>query len=162
VDEVVEAAPYTTQLDYLEKYNVDFVVHGDDLVVNADGEDCYAAVRAAGKFKTVPRTEGVSTTDLVGRMLLITKEHHQGEIQKVGNFAILCCVPFFIASHTLLLLLSNVLVFLILYSLYSLFLSSFFSLLFLRAARGGHHGLGLALYAGDALCALVPQDCAVQ
>jgi ethanolamine-phosphate cytidylyltransferase len=27
-------------------------------------------------FRTIPRTEGVSTTDIVGRMLLMTKEHH--------------------------------------------------------------------------------------
>jgi hypothetical protein len=27
-------------------------------------------------FRTVPRTQGVSTTDLVGRMLLMTKSHH--------------------------------------------------------------------------------------
>lgn len=76
-DEVVEAAPYTTQLSYLEKYNVDFVVHGDDVVLNSNGEDCYAEVKAAGKFKTVPRTQGVSTTDLVGRMLLLSKDHHR-------------------------------------------------------------------------------------
>ena len=29
-----------------------------------------------GKYKTVPRTEGISTTDLVGRMLLMTRSHH--------------------------------------------------------------------------------------
>jgi ethanolamine-phosphate cytidylyltransferase len=28
-----------------------------------------------GRFQTIPRTEGVSTTD-IGRMLLMTKEHH--------------------------------------------------------------------------------------
>lgn len=49
VDEVVEGAPYTTQLSYLEKYNCDFVVHGDDVVLNSDGTDCYAEVKAAGK-----------------------------------------------------------------------------------------------------------------
>lgn len=93
-DEVVEDAPYTTELAWLERYNIDFVVHGDDLVLNADGTDCYAAVKAAGKverrlrtlspcplsrqFRTVPRTPGVSTTDLVGRMLLVSKDHlHQ-------------------------------------------------------------------------------------
>jgi ethanolamine-phosphate cytidylyltransferase len=49
VDEVVEAAPYTTELAMVEKHNVDYVVHGDDLVLNADGEDCYAEVKRAGK-----------------------------------------------------------------------------------------------------------------
>jgi ethanolamine-phosphate cytidylyltransferase len=29
-----------------------------------------------GKYRSIPRTEGVSTTDIVGRMLLCTKEHH--------------------------------------------------------------------------------------
>jgi ethanolamine-phosphate cytidylyltransferase len=77
VDEVVEDAPYTTQLSYLEKYNCDFVVHGDDLVMTSDGTDCYEQVKKANKFKTVKRTEGVSTTDLVGRMLLLTKSHHK-------------------------------------------------------------------------------------
>jgi hypothetical protein len=39
-----KAAPYTTELAYLEKYNCDFVVHGDDLVVNADGKVVFCAV----------------------------------------------------------------------------------------------------------------------
>ncbi len=29
-----------------------------------------------GKYLTIPRTEGISTTDIVGRMLLMTKSHH--------------------------------------------------------------------------------------
>lgn len=31
VDEVVEAAPYTTQIDVLDQYSCDFCVHGDDI-----------------------------------------------------------------------------------------------------------------------------------
>lgn len=73
VDLVVRDAPYVTQLSYLHQYQCDFVVHGDDLVLAADGTDCYAEVKAAGKFRTVPRTVGVSTTDLVGRMLLMSR-----------------------------------------------------------------------------------------
>jgi ethanolamine-phosphate cytidylyltransferase len=80
VDEVVRDAPYVTSLELLDKYNVDFCVHGDDLVTSADGVDTYHEVKKAGRFKTVPRTRGVSTTDLVGRMLLMTKEHHETSI----------------------------------------------------------------------------------
>lgn len=29
-----------------------------------------------GKYLTIPRTEGISTTDIVGRMLLMTRSHH--------------------------------------------------------------------------------------
>ncbi|KAG7210554.1 hypothetical protein KM043_012074 [Ampulex compressa] len=80
VDEVVEGAPYVTTLDTLDKYNCDFCVHGDDITMTADGIDTYHLVKAAGRYKEVKRTAGVSTTDLVGRMLLMTRQHFkQGE-----------------------------------------------------------------------------------
>lgn len=74
VDEVAEAVPYVTELDVLEKYGVDYVVHGDDLTFDENGEDCYRHIKAAGKMLIVRRTEGVSTTDLVNRMLRIAAE----------------------------------------------------------------------------------------
>jgi len=77
VDEVVEGAPYVTSVEVLEEHGIDFCAHGDDLVTSADGEDTYHKVKAAGKFRVFKRTEGVSTTDLVGRMLLLTKDHHK-------------------------------------------------------------------------------------
>ena len=36
----------------------------------------YETAKRAGKFRTIPRTEGVSTTDILGRMLHLTKESH--------------------------------------------------------------------------------------
>jgi ethanolamine-phosphate cytidylyltransferase len=48
---VVEDAPYVTSLEFLEKYQADFCVHGDDIVCDADGNDTYREVRAAGKFR---------------------------------------------------------------------------------------------------------------
>ena len=41
-----------------------------------DGRDVYETAKAAGRYKSIPRTEGISTTDIVGRMLLLTKDHH--------------------------------------------------------------------------------------
>ncbi|OMH78452.1 Ethanolamine-phosphate cytidylyltransferase [Zancudomyces culisetae] len=78
VDMVVEDAPYVTQLEYLDKYDVDFVVHGDDITTAADGTDCYELVKKAGRYKECKRTIGVSTTEIVGRMLLLTRYHHMG------------------------------------------------------------------------------------
>ncbi|CAH8607417.1 unnamed protein product [Schistosoma margrebowiei] len=69
VDEVVEDAPYFTYVKTLEKYSCDFCVHGDDLVVSNDGSDPYAEVKATNRYKEVKRTEGISTTALVSRML---------------------------------------------------------------------------------------------
>uniref|UniRef100_A0A6Q2XRB5 ethanolamine-phosphate cytidylyltransferase n=1 Tax=Esox lucius TaxID=8010 RepID=A0A6Q2XRB5_ESOLU len=76
VDEIVEGAPYVTTLDTLDKHSCDFCVHGDDITLTVDGEDTYAEVKREGRYRECRRTQGVSTTDLVGRMLLMTKAHH--------------------------------------------------------------------------------------
>ncbi|XP_022691289.1 ethanolamine-phosphate cytidylyltransferase-like isoform X3 [Varroa jacobsoni] len=76
VDEVVEGAPYITSVETLDKYQADFCVHGDDLTMDASGQDTYRFVKQAGRYRECRRTAGVSTTDLVGRMLLMTKQHH--------------------------------------------------------------------------------------
>lgn len=72
VDEVVPGCPYIMNQPYLEyifdKYKVDYVVHGDDPCI-VDGQDVYAAAKGAGRYRSIPRTEGISTTDLVGRIL---------------------------------------------------------------------------------------------
>ena len=44
-------------------------MHGDDPCL-VDGVDVYGDVKRRGIFRSIPRTEGVSTTELVGRMLL--------------------------------------------------------------------------------------------
>lgn len=71
----VPRAPYVTQLDWISHYGCRYVVHGDDITSDGAGEDCYRFVKAAGRFKVVKRTPSISTTDLVGRMLLCTKTH---------------------------------------------------------------------------------------
>nr|XP_046261923.1 ethanolamine-phosphate cytidylyltransferase isoform X3 [Scatophagus argus] len=76
VDEIVEGAPYVTTLETLDKYNCDFCVHGDDITLTVDGKDTYEEVKRESRYRECKRTQGVSTTDLVGRMLLMTKAHH--------------------------------------------------------------------------------------
>ncbi|KIV88932.1 hypothetical protein PV10_08558 [Exophiala mesophila] len=71
----VPHAPYVTQLSWISHYGCWYVVHGDDITSDAGGEDCYRYVKAAQRFLVVKRTPGISTTDLVGRMLLCTKTH---------------------------------------------------------------------------------------
>ena len=90
VDEVVPGCPYVMNPEYLDyvikKYRIDYVVHGDDPCI-VDGKDVYEAAKAAGKYQSIPRTEGVSTTDIVGRMLLMTKDHHQNNFSDPGKLA---------------------------------------------------------------------------
>ncbi|KAL5332757.1 hypothetical protein BJX70DRAFT_100015 [Aspergillus crustosus] len=71
----VPHAPYVTALPWVSHYGCKYVVHGDDITSDSNGDDCYRFVKAAGRFKVVKRTPGISTTDLVGRMLLCTRGH---------------------------------------------------------------------------------------
>jgi ethanolamine-phosphate cytidylyltransferase len=60
----------------MDELGCDFCVHGDDDATTADGKDAFAEAKAAGRMAIVKRTEGVSTTDLVKRLLAMTKSHH--------------------------------------------------------------------------------------
>ncbi|PHH49535.1 putative ethanolamine-phosphate cytidylyltransferase [Ceratocystis fimbriata CBS 114723] len=71
----VTHAPYVTDLDWISHFGCKYVVHGDDITSDSSGEDCYRFVKAANRFKVVKRTPSISTTDLVGRMLLCTRTH---------------------------------------------------------------------------------------
>ena len=75
VTKTVHSAPYVTSLAWMSHYGCWHCVHGDDITSDADGNDCYRFVKEAGRMKIVKRTPGISTTDLVGRMLLCTKTH---------------------------------------------------------------------------------------
>ncbi|KAI8081679.1 uncharacterized protein BX664DRAFT_340995 [Halteromyces radiatus] len=87
VDQVVPNAPYNTTVEILREYDIDFCVHGDDITTMADGTDCYQAVKDAGLYRECKRTVGVSTTELVGRMLLMTRDHHSRR-QSIGGSSI--------------------------------------------------------------------------
>lgn len=80
----MEDAPYFTSVEFLRQYNCDFCVHGDDITTLADGTDCYQAVKDAGLYKECKRTNGVSTTELVGRMLTLSKEHLRKSFSNSG------------------------------------------------------------------------------
>ena len=74
VDEVITDVPYEITEDFMKKlftkYKVDYIIHGDDPCLLPDGRDAYELAKKAGRYREVKRTEGVSSTDIVGRMLL--------------------------------------------------------------------------------------------
>ncbi|KAM2468501.1 hypothetical protein FF1_010169 [Malus domestica] len=86
VDEVIPDAPYAITEEFMKKlfdeYNIDYIIHGDDPCVLPDGTDAYALAKKAGRYKQIKRTEGVSSTDIVGRMLLCVRERSVSEIQQ--------------------------------------------------------------------------------
>jgi ethanolamine-phosphate cytidylyltransferase len=83
VSKAIPLAPYVTSLGWISHYGCYFVGHGDDVTSDSSGEDCYRYVKAAGRFKVFKRTPGISTTDLVGRMLLCSRAHFIRSLEAV-------------------------------------------------------------------------------
>jgi choline-phosphate cytidylyltransferase len=76
VDEVYEGAPwiiiesiYLIYTEFLTDNNIDYVAHDDIPYVTADTEDAYAECKRVGKFIATQRTQGISTSDLVTRII---------------------------------------------------------------------------------------------
>lgn len=69
VDEVVRNAPWETDDEFLEKHKIDFVAHDEIPYMTDDGEDVYAKLKEKGMFVATERTEGVSTSDIVARIV---------------------------------------------------------------------------------------------
>ncbi|EEC68755.1 hypothetical protein OsI_37278 [Oryza sativa Indica Group] len=92
VHDVIPDAPYAITEDFMNKlfneYNIDYIIHGDDPCLLPDGTDAYALAKKVGRYKQIKRTEGVSTTDIVGRMLLCVRErsasdsHNHSSLQR--------------------------------------------------------------------------------
>ncbi|KAL8953733.1 MAG: hypothetical protein Q9222_000415 [Ikaeria aurantiellina] len=69
VDEVVPNCPWIVTPDFLEEHKIDYVAH-DDLPYGADeGDDIYAPIKKQGKFLVTQRTEGVSTTGIITKIV---------------------------------------------------------------------------------------------
>ncbi|CAL4915796.1 unnamed protein product [Urochloa decumbens] len=76
VDEVIPDAPWVLTQEFIDKHEIDYVAH--DALPYADtsgaANDVYDFVKKIGKFKETKRTDGVSTSDLIMRIL---KDYNQ-------------------------------------------------------------------------------------
>ncbi|KAJ8420390.1 hypothetical protein Cgig2_007582 [Carnegiea gigantea] len=76
VDEVIPDAPWVINQEFLDKHRIDYVAH--DALPYADasgaGNDVYEFVKAVGRFKETQRTDGISTSDIIMR---IVKDYNQ-------------------------------------------------------------------------------------
>ncbi len=66
VDEVLPNAPLMVDRPWIEKYNIDLVVHGDDYLQEQQ-EYYYKVPIEMGIFRTVAYTQGISTTEIIRR-----------------------------------------------------------------------------------------------
>ncbi|KAK8515556.1 hypothetical protein V6N13_139465 [Hibiscus sabdariffa] len=83
VDQVIANAPYAITEKFMNtlfnEHKIDYIIHGDDPCLLPDGSDAYALAKKAGRYKQIKRTEGVSSTDIVGRILSSMKDNKSSE-----------------------------------------------------------------------------------
>ncbi|KAK8180563.1 hypothetical protein HDK77DRAFT_456540 [Phyllosticta capitalensis] len=84
VDEVIEDCPWviTDAPGFLEKHAIDYVAH-DDIPYGADeGDDIYAPIKKQGKFLVTQRTEGLSTTGIITRIVRDYEQYIQRQLKR--------------------------------------------------------------------------------
>ncbi|KAK7029722.1 choline-phosphate cytidylyltransferase 1 [Favolaschia claudopus] len=69
VDEVVPEAPWIITQSFLDKYQIDYVAHDEEPYKASGHEDVYAYCKGLGKFLPTRRTPGVSTSELLERIV---------------------------------------------------------------------------------------------
>jgi len=70
VDELATELPYVSMsASMADALRVHFICHGDDLPVCRGGGGMYTEAMEAGRFQLVKRTEGISTTHILERLL---------------------------------------------------------------------------------------------
>jgi len=69
VDEVVEDCPWVVDVDFIENHKIDYVAHDDIPYGAAEGDDIYKPIKEKGMFLVTQRTEGVSTTGIITKIV---------------------------------------------------------------------------------------------
>ncbi|CAD6901847.1 unnamed protein product [Tilletia laevis] len=87
VDEVVVDAPWFITPEFIEAHRIDYVAHDDLPYANASSgvSDVYGWLKERGIFLPTLRTEGVSTSELLGRVVEVYQTHAlDDKLRKVG------------------------------------------------------------------------------
>ncbi|KAJ1955929.1 choline-phosphate cytidylyltransferase [Linderina pennispora] len=69
VDEVITDAPWVITQEFIDEHEIDFVCHDDLPYASSECDDVYAFVKDQGRFLPTQRTDGVSTSDLITRIV---------------------------------------------------------------------------------------------
>lgn len=102
VDEVIPDCPWVLDQAFIDKWNIDYVAHDELPYVSGGHDDVYAFVKALGLFPFFPpyfksltysgkfiptrRTPGVSTSELLERIVSgYRKRDFDGKLEKIGH-----------------------------------------------------------------------------
>jgi len=71
VDEVICPCPWVITIDFLREHNINYVAHDDEPYTSgsAGKSDIYYDVKSLGMFRATQRTEGISTSDIILRII---------------------------------------------------------------------------------------------
>ena len=69
VDEIITDAPWIIDREFIERHNIDYVAHDTIPYPSKNENDVYKLVKDMGKFKGIQRTEGISTSDIITRII---------------------------------------------------------------------------------------------
>ena len=69
VDEIIENAPWEIDQAFLDEHQIDFVAHDDIPYASGSSADVYHYVKEQGHFLATQRTAGISTSDLITRII---------------------------------------------------------------------------------------------
>eukprot|EP00745_Piridium_sociabile_P006697 TRINITY_DN143171_c0_g1_i1.p1 TRINITY_DN143171_c0_g1~~TRINITY_DN143171_c0_g1_i1.p1 ORF type:complete len:192 (+),score=10.47 TRINITY_DN143171_c0_g1_i1:13-588(+) len=72
VDEVIAPCPWVITPSFLKEYRIDYVAHDDAPYAAGstdEADDIYGWLKRENKFRATVRTSGVSTTDLICRII---------------------------------------------------------------------------------------------
>lgn len=86
VDEVVQDAPWVIDSDFLDKWEIDYVAHDEDPYAASGHDDVYSFVKQQGKFLPTRRTPGVSTSELLERIVSgYRRREFDAKLEKIGH-----------------------------------------------------------------------------
>ncbi|RKP33033.1 hypothetical protein METBISCDRAFT_11225, partial [Metschnikowia bicuspidata] len=69
VDEVISNAPWCVTTDFLEEHRIDYVAHDDLPYASTNSDDIYKPIKERGMFLTTQRTEAISTSDIITKII---------------------------------------------------------------------------------------------
>jgi choline-phosphate cytidylyltransferase len=82
VDEVYENAPWVPSIEFLDKINCRYLAHDPEPYPMGDNPDVYGEIKKVGRFLPTDRTEGISTTDIMLRIIRNYDEYLERNIKK--------------------------------------------------------------------------------
>lgn len=76
VDEVIEDAPWIITPEFMKKHQIEYVAHDPEPYYDdATGEDVYKWIKSIGRFIPTLRTQNISTSDIISRILSQRNEY---------------------------------------------------------------------------------------